>query len=71
MKQRHTEAYRTNSRAILASLRIAIGQDFHTLSSSQVDGLLAVADEHRYRKPHNANGSRARYFHELLQRRAR
>jgi hypothetical protein len=71
MKQRHAESERLNARATLANLNIAVGQDFHTLSSSQVDALLCEADRARYRKPANANGSRARYFHDRLQRRAR
>lgn len=44
--------------------------DFHTLSSEQVEMLLASADAVKYRKPRNANGSRGRYFHAMLQRRA-
>jgi hypothetical protein len=68
MKARHVQSELTNARATLANLNIAIGQDFHTLSSSQVDGLLTEADRVRYQKPRNANGSRARYFHARLQR---
>ena len=37
--------------------------NFFTLTWAQVDALLAEADRVRYRKPRNANGSRARYFH--------
>jgi hypothetical protein len=44
--------------------------DFHTLRSEQVDKVLAAADERKYRKPTNANGSRARYFHAYLSRAA-
>lgn len=44
--------------------------DFHTLSSSQVDIILDSAKECRYRKPKNANGSRARYFFCAVQRKA-
>lgn len=44
------------------------GGDFHALRSSQVDALLTAADRYKYRKPKNANGSRARYFHAYLQR---
>ena len=46
----------------------ARGEDFHRLSSAQVDGLLDVADRFKYRKPKNANGSRGRYFHAHLER---
>lgn len=55
MKPKHVEAERLNARETLRSLRIQVGQDFHTLAAS---------------KPRGANGSRARYFHDLLRRRA-
>lgn len=42
--------------------------DFHTLSSDQVDQVLDAADSANYRKPKNANGSRARYFFYAIQR---
>lgn len=71
MKPRHVAAYRTAARATLQLLNIDFGQDFHTLRSTQVDALLVEADRAQYRRPANANGSRARYFHDLLQRRAR
>jgi len=71
MKQKHAQAYRTDARAILASINAAIGQDFDTLTSGQVDALLAQADIRRYQKPKNANGSRGRYFFQLIQRRAK
>ena len=60
-----TQAHETLQRA-----GVPVGADFHTLSSSQVEALLAEADRVKYRKPRNANGSRGRYFHDLLQRRA-
>jgi hypothetical protein len=44
--------------------------DFHTLDSAVVDALLSEADHVKYRKPKNANGSRARMFCAYLQRRA-
>lgn len=61
---------RSEAREILSRLRIAIGTDFHVLRSSTVEALLAEADRYGYRKPANANGSRGRYFYNLLQRRA-
>jgi hypothetical protein len=70
MKSRHVEEYRASARATLSLLHLDIGQDFHALSSSQVEDLLAEADRVKYRKPKNANGSRGRYFYQLLQRRA-
>lgn len=70
MKPHHVEAARTNARHTLQLCNIRVGQDFHTLSTRQVDLLLAEADRVKYRKPRNANGSRGRYFHDLMQRRA-
>jgi len=61
---------RHNARQILFLCHCPIGEDFHRLSTSQVEALLAEADKLKYRKPSNANGSRARYFHDLMQRRA-
>lgn len=71
MKPKHVALARAHARAVLAQSNIAIGQDFHTLRSSQVESLLVSADLLKYRKPKNANGSRARYFHDLMQRRAK
>lgn len=71
MKLRHVQAERTNARAILSLCNIALGQDFHTLNHDQVECLILQANHTRYRRPRNANGSRARYFHDMLQRRAR
>ena len=65
MRERH------NARAVLHALNIGIGQDFYTLRADQVDRLLAEADRVRYQKPRGANGSRGRYFHDSMQRRAR
>lgn len=55
---------------ILTRLGIAPGANFHTLDSATVENLLLAADLERYRAPRNANGSRARYYHDMLQRRA-
>lgn len=71
MKERHRLAYKQGAIATLHMLRIPIGADFHALAASQVEKLLAEADRTRYQKPKLANGSRARYFHDLLQRQAR
>ena len=70
MKQQHKQGYRLNAIMILRALKIAVGQDFYTLRESQVDALHEAADEAKYQKPKNANGSRARYFHDKLQRHA-
>lgn len=71
MKPHHVEGERANARAVLSAAKVALGQDFHTLSAAQVSELLVEADRVRYQKPARANGSRGRYFHDLLQRRAR
>ncbi len=42
--------------------------DYFTLRIAQIDDLLAEANRVGYRKPKNANGSRARYFHARLKR---
>jgi hypothetical protein len=52
----------------LRELKIPRGENFFVLPSSKVSELLDVADEYKYRKPKNANGSRGRYFHAYLQR---
>lgn len=70
MKQRHAKHSRASARAVLASNNIAVGQNFFTIRADQVEGLLVEADRVRYQKPKAANGSRGRYFHDLLQRRA-
>lgn len=71
MKERHVAGAALSARAALQNLNIAVGQDFHTLSMEQVEGVLREADRVRYQKPASANGSRARYFHDRLQRLAR
>lgn len=71
MKVRHVASERLNARATLEMIGAKVGQDFFTLRTSQVEALLKEADQHRYRRPPNANGSRARYFYEMIQRRAR
>lgn len=54
---------------ILCNIRAPF-PDFHTLDSQKVASLVDCAQLHRYRKPKNANGSRARYFYSYLVRRA-
>lgn len=57
------------ARAILEATG-AGAQDFHALRSDVVERLIAAADARGYRKPKNANGSRARSFHAYLARTA-
>ena len=42
--------------------------EWHAIDSDQKDKILKAANEWRYRKPRNANGSRGRYFCEYLRR---
>ncbi len=48
--------------------RLDISKDFFTLSPFEVGQVLDAADDWKYRKPKQANGSRGRYFYALLQR---
>jgi hypothetical protein len=61
---------RTEAREILARCHVPLGADYHKLDSDTVEYIVAMAKGYRYRKPRNANGSTARYFHAYLQRRA-
>ena len=58
------------ARDLAALHRFPLDSDFHALRYSEVEGVTAAADSRRYRKPRNANGSRARYFHQYLRRAA-
>lgn len=59
-----------NARRYADAFKIPLNRDFHSLDHDTVERIVAAADAHKYRKPKNANGSRARYFHALLCRRA-
>lgn len=61
---------RSDANEILQRAGVELGTNFYTLSSSQVEALLVEADRVKYRKPKQANGSRGRYFHDYVQRRA-
>lgn len=61
---------RAQARDTLARCGAPLDVDFHALSSDVVERLNAEADAVKYRKPRNANGSRARYFHARLIRAA-
>ncbi|GAC1371027.1 MAG: hypothetical protein NVS3B25_19000 [Hymenobacter sp.] len=52
----------------LSQSGIYMNTDYHELHRSDVDTVLRWAAKCRYYKPKNANGSRARYFFESLQR---
>lgn len=51
---------------IATRFRIPLNRDFHALDSTIVESIIAAADSVKYRRPANANGSRARYFHAYL-----
>jgi len=70
MKARHVSAYRIGALEILKMIGANQSQDFFTLSASQISKLLECADVRHYRRPAGANGSRARYFFQTVQRRA-
>lgn len=53
---------------IAQRFNIPLNVDFHALPANTVERIIDAANEHKYRKPKNANGSRARYFHALLVR---
>ena len=61
---------RREARQILFGRGIPLDKDFHALPSSLVAEINYAADARGYRKPKNANGSRARYFHAYLMRAA-
>ncbi len=62
---------RSRAIRVLQMSNVPIGANFYALTVDQIMSLLAFADELKYRRPKNANGSRGRYFHEYMQRRAR
>lgn len=59
---------KADARALAALYRIPLDRDFHALPSDTVESIIAAADSVKYRRPRNANGSRARYFHARLVR---
>jgi hypothetical protein len=58
------------ARNIMAAIGCELNADFHRLDSNQVSRVLMEARQYGYRKPKNANGSRARYFFAFVQRTA-
>jgi hypothetical protein len=63
-----TTMSRTDATSLATKHHIPLSEDFHTLPASTVDRITSAADEMKYRKPRNANGSRARYFYAYLRR---
>ena len=53
---------------IATKFKIPLDRDFHALDSDVVCRILEAAVYWGYRKPKNANGSRARYFYAYLSR---
>jgi hypothetical protein len=70
VKPKHVFAEGVNARDTLALCEIDIGAEHLALRPTQVTALIAEADRARYQKPAGAKGSRARYFHDMLQLRA-
>lgn len=58
------------ARGIATRWQIPLDSDYHALDRATVERIISAADERRYRKPPQANGSRARYFHAYLCRAA-
>lgn len=56
--------------AIAHEYGIPLDSDYHALNSATVEKVIEAANARGYRKPKNANGSRARYFHAYLRRAA-
>lgn len=61
---------RSEAHSLAARFHIPLDRDFHSLDSAQVESVIAAADSVKYRRPRNANGSRARYFQAYLVRAA-
>jgi len=61
---------KSDARETLERLQIPLGGDFHALRWDKITALLKEAKRVKYRRPKDAFGSMARYFHDLLQRRA-
>jgi hypothetical protein len=52
----------------LQRCHVALGDDFHALSTAQVEALAVEARRVGYRAPRHRNGSATRYFHAYLVR---
>lgn len=61
-------AARRQPTAAALALAPLLSRNFYMLSVAEVCDVLAQADAYGYRKPRNANGSRARYFFAYVQR---
>jgi hypothetical protein len=55
---------------ILLRCKVEVGANFFALRSVNVCSLIREANRVNYRAPKHANGSRGRYFHDFVQRRA-
>jgi hypothetical protein len=60
-----------NALQVFSSHGINIEDDFHTLTSSQVEVVLTQAKRDSYRCPTYAGGSKARMYFQALQRQHR
>jgi hypothetical protein len=65
--RKNAKITKEKARALARAHGISFSQTFFALSSSKVTYLLELADQMRYKRPANANGSRGRYFFYYLQ----
>lgn len=63
------DAYSATS--LTTQFHIQLAKDFFTLTHAEISSVLDAANLVKYRRPKNANGSRARYFFASPQRAAR
>lgn len=56
---------KNDAKIMLKDRGVPMGDDFHRLSSSDVEKVLDAAKEYGYKKSRNANGSTARSFYEF------
>jgi hypothetical protein len=54
------------AKKIAVDMGINFKKDFHSLSSTHVSDLLAIAKMQGYKKPKTASGSTGRYYFEYL-----
>lgn len=54
------------ARAYMSDYRIPVTDNFFTLTPKDIENVLKAAEEHKYKRPKNSNGSKARNFHKLL-----
>jgi hypothetical protein len=71
MKKRHKHGYRLHALALLENLRIGVGQDYSSLNSVQIAGVLREAQARRWQVPKHSSATKARQYYDMIQRHAR